>query len=166
MDASFTAEEQLRRGIELLDQGALAAACECFRAAHSLDPAHPRYRSYHGLGLALGERRFSPALELCRAAAKEEFFNPEQYLNLARIHLAFGFKAEGIRYLRRGLMIDPQHAAIRAELARLGVRSSPVLRFLPRRHLLNRYLGRLRQRFGRGARSPEGAGAPQLTPGA
>lgn len=165
MDVSFTAEEQLRRGIELLEEGELAAACECFRAAHSLDPTHPRYRSYHGLGLALGERRFSPALELCRAAAKEEFFNPEQYLNLARVHLAFGFKAEGVRYLRRGLMIDPGNAPILAELARLGLRRSPVLRFLPRRHLLNRCLGRLRTRLGRASRTPEGAGEPQLTPG-
>jgi len=163
MDASFTAEEQLRRGIELLDQGDLTAACECFRAAHSLDPTHPRYRSYHGLGLALGERRFSPALELCRAAAKEEFFNPEQYLNLARIHLAFGFKAEGIRYLRRGLMIDPGHEPIRAELRRLGLRRSPVLRFLPRRHVLNRCLGRLRKRFGSPGRSSAPAREAQLT---
>ena len=165
MDATFTAEELLRRGIELLEQGDLQAACECFRGAHSLDPTHPRYRSYHGLGLALGERRFSPALELCRAAAREEFFNPEQYLNLARVHLAFGFKAEGIRYLRRGLMIDPQNAPILAELARLGVRRSPVLRFLPRRHLLNRCLGRLRERLARVGPGPGRSGRPQLTPG-
>ena len=36
------------------------------------------------------ERAFDRALELCRSAAKEEFFNPELYHNLARVHLAFG----------------------------------------------------------------------------
>jgi hypothetical protein len=29
------------------------------------------------------------------------------------VHLAFGFKAEAIRYLRRGLMIDPASEPIR-----------------------------------------------------
>ena len=53
---------------------------------------------------------------LCRSAAKEEFFNPALYHNLARVHLAFGFKAEGIRYLRRGLMIDPGQRADRGGL--------------------------------------------------
>jgi hypothetical protein len=61
-------------------------------------------------------------------------------------HLAFGFKAEAIRYLRRGLMIDPASEPIRNELARLGVRRRPVLQFLRRRHLLNRWFGRLLRR--------------------
>lgn len=145
MDIHFTAEEHFRRGKELLQGERESEAFDYFRTAHKLDRGNPRYRSYHGLGLAIGERRFNEALELCRSAAKEEFFNPELYHNLARVHLAFGFKAEGIRYLRRGLMIDPGHGGMRDELAGLGVRRLPVLRFLPRRHLLNRWLGRLRR---------------------
>ncbi len=143
MSASFTAEEEYRRGRDLLIGGDSRSALERFRSAHQLDEANPRYRSYYGLALALVERRFNRALELCRSAAKEEFFNPELYHNLARVHLAFGFKAEGIRYLRRGLMIDPGNTAMTTELRRLGTRRSPVLAFLPRRHLLNRMLGRV-----------------------
>jgi hypothetical protein len=74
--------------------------------------------------------------------------NPELYHNLARVHLAFGFKAEAIRYLRRGLMIDPANAAMLTELNELGMRRSPTLSFLPRRHPMNRLLGRFIGRWG------------------
>ncbi|MDH3685345.1 MAG: hypothetical protein OEP95_03920 [Myxococcales bacterium] len=147
MDATGTADEQYRRGKDLLAAGQEEAALVCFRAAHRLDPTSARYRSYYGLGLALCERRFSEALELCRSAAKEEFFNPELYHNLARVHGAFGFKSEAIRYLRRGLMIDPANSGLTEDLDVLGRRRAPVLQFLPRRHLINRLLGRLRHRI-------------------
>ena len=148
MDAMFTAEEHFRRGRELLDAGQEGSALEHFRAAYQLQRANATYRSYYGLCVALVERRFNKALELCGSALKEAFFHPELYHNLARVHLAFGFKAEGLRYLKRGLLIDPGSRVIRDELERLGHRQEPVLRFLPRRHLLNRWLGRLRARFG------------------
>ena len=149
MSTSFSAEEHFRRGKTALEVGRYADSLQQFRAAHRLEPTNPRYRSYFGLGLGLAERRFDKALGLCRSAAKEEFFNPDLYLNLARVHLAFGFKAEGIRYLRRGLMIDPRSETIGAELCRLGMRRGPVLRFLRRSHSVNRWLGVLRRRLGR-----------------
>ncbi len=142
MQRSVTAEESYRRGRDQLERGEAQSALEQFRTAHQVDRANPRYRSFYGLGLALVERRFDRALELCRSAAKEEFFNPELYHNLARVHLAFGFKAEAMRYLRRGLMIDPGNAAMLAEVQELGMRRRPVLSFLPRRHPMNRLLGR------------------------
>ena len=142
MQRSVTAEESYRRGRDHLARGDAQLALDHFRAAHQVDRANPRYRSFYGLGLALVERRFDRALELCRSAAKEEFFNPELYHNLARVHLAFGFKAEAIRYLRRGLMIDPGNTAMQDELRGLGVRRRPVLSWLPRRHPVNRLLGR------------------------
>ncbi len=145
MQATFTAEEHFRRGKDLLDRGRNDDALVHFRNAHNIDRANPRYRSFYGLGLALVERRFDRALELCRSAAKEEFFNPELYHNLARVHLAFGFKAEAIRYLRRGLMIDPGNAPMVRDLGELGLRRRPVLSFLPRRHPMNRLLGRCRR---------------------
>jgi tetratricopeptide (TPR) repeat protein len=157
MDSSFTADEHFRRGIEALSNDDHAVALEHFRAAQKVDPSSARYRSYFGLCLGIAERRFDQALELCRAAAKEEFFNPDLYRNLASVHLAFGFKAEAIRYLRRGLMIDPANQEIGQDLQRLGVRRSPVLTFLPRRHLLNRWIGVLRGRSSTDAL--EGSGA-------
>jgi len=148
MHASFTAEEHYRRGRDLFDCGKQDDALASFRTAYNLDRANPRYRSFFGLGLALVERRFDRALELCRSGAKEEFFNPELYHNLARVHLAFGFKAEAIRYLRRGLMIDPGNAPMIQDLSGLGLRERPLLSFLPRRHPMNRWLGRCRRLWG------------------
>jgi len=143
MDAAHSAEDHFRRGEAALEAGESALALGHFRTCHRLDPTSPRFRSYYGLSLALSEHRFDKALELCRSAAKEEFFNPALYHNLARVHLAFGFKAEAIRHLRRGQMIDPGNRAIESEMARLGVRRRPVLTFLRRRHALNRWLGAL-----------------------
>jgi len=150
MDASFTAEDHFRRGDEALGSRRYDDALEHFRTAHRLDGTSFRYRSYYGLALGLAERRLERALELCRSAAREEFFNPEHYLNLARLHLAFGFKAEAVRLLRRGLLIDPENESICAELQRLGVRRRPPLVFLRRRNLLNRWIGRLLGRAGLG----------------
>ena len=143
MDASCSAEEHFRRGEAALETDDHALALEHFRSANRLDPTRPCYRSFLGLSLGLAERRFDQALQLCRSAAKEEFFNPLLYHNLARVHMAFGFKAEGIRYLRRGLMIDPDNADIDAALRVMGVRRTPPLGFLPRRHPFNRVLGSL-----------------------
>src|SRR3990172_9992432 len=143
MDASFTAEEQYRQGRARLAEGRQREALGCFRTAHQIDRANPRYRSHYGLALAIVERRLDKAVELCRSAAKEEFYNPELYQNLAPVYMAFGFKSEAIRYLRRGLMIDPANASLAEDLERLGRRCVPVLQFLPRDHLVNRWLRRL-----------------------
>jgi Flp pilus assembly protein TadD len=146
MDHRFSADEHFRRGQQALDENEAGIALEHFRAAHRLEPTSASFRSYHGLCLGLSERRFDKALELCRSAAKEEFFNPTLYHNLARVHLGFGFKNEGIRYLRRGLMIDPANQEIGEDLERLGVRRRPVLGFLRRGHVLNQWLGRILRR--------------------
>ncbi len=146
MDSNGKAEDHFGQGLAALEIGEYEAALDRFRSAHRRSPGSPRVRSYYGLCLGLAERRFEEALALCRSAAKEEFFNPVLYHNLARVHLAFGFKAEGIRYLRRGLMIDPDDELIQQSLVALGVRREPILRFLRRRHLINRWFGRLYSR--------------------
>jgi tetratricopeptide (TPR) repeat protein len=147
MDTNFSAEEHFRRGRAALDSDHYSVALEHFCAAQRVDPNNSRYRSYYGLCLGIAKRRFDQALELCRSAAKEEFYNPELYRNLAQVHLVFGFKAEGIRYLRRGLMIDPANQQILDDLMELGVRRRPPFGFLPRRHLINRWIGMFRGRL-------------------
>jgi Flp pilus assembly protein TadD len=134
------------QGRALLEAGDLEGALSRFQAASEADADHARARSYLGLALALSQRRFAEAVDLCTSAAKQEFFNPEVYHNLARVYLAFGFKTEGRRFLLRGLMIDPGNETIQSALEQLGKRSDPVLSFLPRRHILNRWLGSARCR--------------------
>ncbi len=146
MDSTFTAEDHYRRGLEALDADRREDALGHFRAAHRLERSCALYASHYGLALGLAERRLDRALELCRSAAKREFFNPVHYHNLARLHLALGFKVEAIRYLRRGLMIDPANAGIVDEMRALGLRRRPPLAFLRRQNLLNRVIGRLVRR--------------------
>ena len=146
MELPPCADQHFRCGMAELEAERFGDALEHFRTAQRLDPARPTFRSYFGLCLGLSERRFDKALELCRSAAKEEFYNASLYHNLARVHLAFGFKAEAIRYLRRGLMIDPGCQLILIELDRMGRRRGPVLGFLRRQNPVNRWLGRLWRR--------------------
>lgn len=136
------------------DQGRLAlqsndfgSALAALREAHTLAPDHAQIRSLLGLAVALGERDFEAARTLCESAAKQEFFNPELYLNLARVYLSVGRRPEALRYLRRGQMIDPGHLEIRDAIADLGMRRLPILPFLPRRHVVNRMLGSVRSLF-------------------
>ncbi|MCZ6570820.1 MAG: tetratricopeptide repeat protein, partial [Deltaproteobacteria bacterium] len=97
--------------------------------------------------LARVRQQFTGAVEIARGAIRQEFYNPELYLNLARIYLVFDFKAEAVRFLKRGLMVDPDSATLQGSLAELGVRRRPPLRFLPRTHPANRLLGRLQARI-------------------
>ncbi|MCP4037453.1 MAG: hypothetical protein GY733_10990 [bacterium] len=135
------ADGSFEQGLELFAHDRHAEALARFQAAHNANPEHARARSYLGVCVAISERRFEDAVALCTSASKQEFFNPEVYLNLARVYLHFGFKVEGRRFLLRGQMIDPANEQIAAVLATLGQRVEPVLRFLPRRHFVNRWLG-------------------------
>lgn len=146
-DRRADVESAVTRGRGLLDEGRTGDALACFAELHEQDPASAVARSYYGLALAIAERQFEKGVELGRSALKQEFFNPELYLNMARIHLTFGFKSEALRYLRRGRMIDPANRPIRALLEELGTRQRQILRFLPRGHILNRWLGRARARW-------------------
>jgi tetratricopeptide (TPR) repeat protein len=138
----LTPEEHFSRGLLLLDAGH-AEAFEHLTRAYLADPESPRRRSAYALGLALIRGQFVAGIELARRAVQQSCADPDLYLDLARIHLAIGAKAEAVRNLRRGLMVAPEHERLHRELAKLGVRRSPPFRFLPRNHLLNRGLGRI-----------------------
>ncbi|HWP35172.1 MAG TPA: tetratricopeptide repeat protein [Thermodesulfobacteriota bacterium] len=140
------------RGRELLLKGRPREALACFDAALELEPSDARLLSHRGLCLALFERRLEEGLALCRRAVELEFYRAEHYLHLAKVYLHAGRKREAVRALRQGRTIEPEHPGIRRELEALGIRRPPVLRCLPRRHVLNRHLGLLRARLSRGWR--------------
>jgi len=119
-------------------------ALPALRAASELAPDHAQLRSLLGVALARVERDFEQSRALCESAAKQEFFNPDLYFNLSCVYLEFGRRAEALRYLRRGQMIDPGHAGICQSIGQLGHRKAPIVPFLPRRHLVNRALGTAR----------------------
>ena len=148
---AFTPEDHYRRGLALLDSGHGQDAFEHLSRAYLSDPQSATYRSAYALGLALVRGQFLGAVELARGAVREEFYNSDLYMNLARIYAVFGFKAEAIRHLKRGLMVDPENRGLRDTLASYGVRRRPPLRFLPRGHVVNRFLGRIHARIAGGS---------------
>jgi tetratricopeptide (TPR) repeat protein len=149
-----TPAEHHHTGLLLLDQGQGEEAFDHLSRAYLSDPQNARYRSSYALALALVKGQFLGAAELARAAVRHEYHNPDLYLNLGRIYLAFEFRAEAVRFLRRGLMVDPSHGPITEMLKTLGVRRRPPLRFLPRGHLLNRLIGKMQTRLVRPINPP------------
>ncbi|HEY4485896.1 MAG TPA: tetratricopeptide repeat protein [Nitrospiria bacterium] len=103
--------------------------------------------SYYGLVLGLGENRLQEAVTYCTMAIKKEFYHPEYYVNLSRIFQKANRRASAVDVLYKGLKVDGQDKAIHSELLKLGVRQKPVIRFLDREHVVNKYLGLLRSRL-------------------
>jgi hypothetical protein len=100
--------------------------------------------SYAGHALARVEHRHRDALLLCKIAVEREFFQPENWLNLAWVHLFARDKRESVKALERGLDMAPSHPGLRALARRLGVRRPPVVPWLSRRNPVNVWLGRRR----------------------
>lgn len=141
---SEQARQLFEKGADRLERGMFDDALACLRRAAELAPDHAQTRSLLGVAIARGERDFEKSRALCESAAKQEFFNPDLYMNLSKVYLEFGRRSEALRYLRRGQMIDPGHASIHRAIMELGQRKPPILPFLPRKHLVNRALGTAR----------------------
>jgi hypothetical protein len=102
------------------------------------------FYSYLGYGIALRDKRIREGLKLCRHAIEVEFFQAENYLNLARTCLLARDRKGAVKAVRGGLKVDRNNQKLIALYKELGVRSLPVLSFLDRSHPLNVLLGRLR----------------------
>jgi len=83
------------------------------------------------------------ALDCCRRAVKDEFFNADLFLNLSRVYLRLGNRAEAHKAAMRGLALEPKHSAIKQHLSQMGVRGRPTIPFLDRSNFLNVTLGRM-----------------------
>ena len=65
-------------------------------------------------------------------------------VNMGKVFRLAGDNHAAHRTFLRAWQVNRRHPAPAAELARMGIRRAPVLRFLPRSHWCNRHLGRLR----------------------
>ena len=135
---------QWKRGVEILRQ--VAADEERTGELPGL------FYSYLGFGVARFDHRLREGVALCRHAVKHEFYQPENYLNLARTYMLADDRKHAVRAIHEGLKIDPEHQGLRTLRSDLGVRRRPVLPFLSRDHALNRLFGRLRHSMSSGGR--------------
>ncbi|HEX8171756.1 MAG TPA: tetratricopeptide repeat protein [Thermoanaerobaculia bacterium] len=100
--------------------------------------------SYFGLCLALVQKKFKPAIDLCRRAIELEFYNGDHYANLARVYLAAGNRKKALEHLETGMKLLPDHDYLVETRKALGVRGKPAVPFLDRSHPINVSLGQAR----------------------
>ena len=103
---------------------------------------HPQYLSHYALSLAMASGRREEGRRLCERSIQLEPYEPEHYLNLARIHLGMGNRAAAILACEKGLSICPQHPLLTQERDALDRRRTSFFSVLPRHHPLNRCVGR------------------------
>jgi tetratricopeptide (TPR) repeat protein len=100
--------------------------------------------SYFGLCLALVQKKYRPAIELCRRALDLEFYNGDHYVNLARVYLAAGQRKKALDIAESGLRLLSDHDDLQRVRRSLGVRARPPVPFLDRSHPINVTLGQAR----------------------
>ncbi len=100
--------------------------------------------SFLGFSVARLQKKVREGQRLCEHAVKIQFYEPDNHLNLARVHLLAGNRKAAVEAIARGLKLDPHHTGLRGLRQEIGVRKRPVVRFLNRNNLVNRLLGKIR----------------------
>ena|SRR5271157_296105 len=136
---TILAEELFKKGLEALAQGRMIPALASFEKALELED-NPAFYSYFALCIAKERGQVKKAISLCEEALKKDAENTAHYLNLGKILLHSGHQENAILVFRGGLKYgnNPQ---IIDELYKLGTRKPPVIPFLNRNNLINKYLG-------------------------
>jgi len=140
----MTADELLEKGIALLEEDPLAAL-SCFEKAHTLKDT-PVIQSYLGMCIGTERGKVSYGIMLCTNAITLEPENQIHYLNLGKIFVKAGRRAEAIETFRKGLSFRDS-VEIRRILDKLGTRKKPIIPFLHRDNPLNKYSGILLRRL-------------------
>ena len=100
--------------------------------------------SYFGLCLALVQKKWKPAIDLCKRAIDLEFYNPDHYINLTKVYVAAGNRKKALESLEAGLKIHPEDDYLLAVRKSLGLRARPAVPFLDRSNPINVSLGKAR----------------------
>lgn len=140
------AQKAFKEGLTHYRNSYYGKALPKFQQAVELNRQNPLYVSYLGLLLALAQKKYADAEQLCHAALRMKRNEPQFYLNLAEVYVRARQKSDAVETLSVGLRYTKRDARLTRALRRLGVRREPPLPFLKRRSFLNRHLGRLRHR--------------------
>lgn len=100
--------------------------------------------SYLGYAVARCQKRYRDGIKLCEHGIKRQFYEPDNYYNLARTRLLVEDRRRAFQAIRRGLKVNPRHRGLIELRQELGKRRPPVLPFLGRGNPLNVLLGKLR----------------------
>lgn len=100
--------------------------------------------SYFGLCLALVQKKYKPAIDLCRRALDLQFYNAEHYLNLAKVYLLGGNRKKAVETADAGLKGHREFEPLIEFRKSLGIRARPAVPFLDRANPINVTLGQAR----------------------
>jgi tetratricopeptide (TPR) repeat protein len=100
--------------------------------------------SFFGLCLALVQKKYKPAIDLCKRAIALQFYNGEHHANLSRVYTAAGNRKKALETVEAGLKLHPEDDALLKVRNELGVRSRPAVPFLDRSNPINVSLGQAR----------------------
>ncbi len=137
--SSQEAEKLFKKGFSAFRQGRTLVALGLFEKAIAIE-TNPLYLSYLAVCIAKERGQIRKAISLCKETIEKEPGNSNHYLNLGRIYLLAGNKAEAARAFRDGLNRETNQQIIE-ELNKLVARKSPVFPFLRRENFINKYTG-------------------------
>ena len=138
-------QQQLqRKALELHRRGLNKEAATIFREIIDSDCREPKTLSFGGLLVATEQGDVKTGLRWCELAVEIAFYDPQMYINLARLHERSGWKTQAAQVLRKGLRVDPSDEKLLAEIERVSPRTPSVIPALKRGHVVNRTLGKLR----------------------
>jgi len=100
--------------------------------------------SYFGLCIALVQKKYKTAIDLCKRALELEFYNGDHYVNLMKVYVAAGNRKKALETVESGLKLHPEDEALLDARRSLGVRARPAVPFLGRTNPINVSLGRAR----------------------
>jgi len=100
--------------------------------------------SYFGLCVALVQKKYKSAIDLCKRALELEFYNGDHYINLMKVYVAAGNRKKALESVESGLKLHPEDEALLNARRSLGVRARPAVPFLDRSHPINVTLGQAR----------------------
>lgn len=145
-ETGAVAQKEFERAQQELDQNNILAALACLERALAIwnDPLW-----YSRLGFCIAKQRgqHTGALELCRSSIDHDPGNPLHYLYLGKVYLVAGKTYEALQAFRQGMILGGSPELERM-LGAIGTRKPPVISFLSRDNLLNKYLGMILSRFG------------------
>jgi len=127
------------KGVEALDQNNTLSALFYFEKALDIEES-PIISSYFAFCIAKERGQLSKAISLCEEAIKKDPESSIHYLNLGRIYLLSNKREDAIKIFREGLNYEANQKIV-DELNKLGTRKFPVISFLKRSSLINKYLG-------------------------
>ncbi len=146
MQIHLEAFQEFRAGLANLRAGNANQALPHFRTALDHEPDNPFYVSYVGVAMAAAEAKWAEAIKACHSALRMNRRQVQLYLNLAEVYVAADRKQDATDILARGMHLAPHDVRLRMALEKLSVRRPAILPFLPRQHMINRGLGKIRHR--------------------